>query len=111
MFFVLLCEMCNYEVLKHHLVSRSFSSGVNDGLMGLAFPAISSYPATPFFNTLIANGAVDAGQFGFYLASSGSELYLGGSDTSLYSGDISWNAVTQEVCLNFTISPSCAHLN
>lgn len=73
--------------------------------MGLAFPSLSSYNAKPFFNTLISEGAVDAGQFGFYLASSGSELSLGGSNSSLHNGDISWNAVTEEVCFH---SPICA---
>ncbi|KAF9520574.1 hypothetical protein BS47DRAFT_1370400 [Hydnum rufescens UP504] len=37
-------------------------------LMGLAFPSLSSYRATPFFNTLISNNAVTAGQFSFKLA-------------------------------------------
>lgn len=84
----------------------SLSQGVNDGLMGLAFPAISSYPATPFFNNLIENNAVDAGQFGFYLASEGSTLYLGGSDKAAYTGDINWNPVTEEVCSTFSPLPS-----
>lgn len=78
---------------------RSFQKLPSDGLMGLAFPSLSAYGASPFFNTLISNGAVDAGVFSFYLASSGSELFLGGSDSSKYSGSITWNSVTQEVRL------------
>lgn len=70
--------------------------------MGLAFPAISSYPATPFFNNLIKSGVVDAGQFGFYLASKDSSLYLGGSDESRYKGEINWNRVTEEVRYHFS---------
>lgn len=82
------------------LYYSSFESGPTDGLMGLAFPALSAFPATPFFNTLMSQGSVDAGVFGFYLASNGSELFLGGTDTSLYTGDIDWNPVTQEVSLS-----------
>ena len=33
--------------------------------------------------------------FGFYLASSGSELYLGGTDDSLYSGSLEYHDVDQ----------------
>lgn len=75
---------------------RSFQSGPTDGLMGLAFPAISSFPATPFFNNLIQGGGLDAGQFSFFLASDGSELYLGGADADKFSGDLNWNAVTEQ---------------
>ncbi|KAF8553161.1 acid protease [Imleria badia] len=76
--------------------SSSFESGPADGLMGMAFPSLSAYPATPFFNTLIEQGVVDAGQFSFKLADSGSSLFLGGADTSLYTGPINWNPVTQQ---------------
>ena len=69
--------------------------------MGLAFPSLSSFPATPYFNTLIREGAVSAGQFGFKLASSGSSLFLGGADSRLYKGAINWNPVTQQVCPPF----------
>ena len=71
--------------------------------MGLAFPSLSSYPATPYFNTLISQGVVSAGQFGFKLASSGSSLFLGGADSSLYTGAINWNPVTKQVCPPYLI--------
>jgi cathepsin D len=65
--------------------------------MGLAFPSLSSYHATPFFNTLIGDGVVSAGQFSFKLDTSGSSLFLGGADSSLYKDPINWNSVTQQV--------------
>jgi cathepsin D len=62
-------------------------------ILGLAFPAISNLNQNPFFVNADAAGVVDANQFGFYLASSGSELYLGGTNDDLYSGDIEFNSV------------------
>ncbi|KAF7344856.1 Acid protease [Mycena venus] len=69
-------------------LSSSFADDPVDGILGLAFPAISNLNANPFFVTANAAGKVNANQFGFYLASSGSTLDLGGTDTSKYSGDI-----------------------
>ncbi|KDQ20078.1 hypothetical protein BOTBODRAFT_101585 [Botryobasidium botryosum FD-172 SS1] len=75
--------------------STSFETGPADGLMGLAFPSLSTYPASPFFNTLVSQKKVSAGVFSFFLAESGSELYLGGSNQARYKGPISWNTVTE----------------
>jgi len=74
--------------------SRSFTYGPSDGLMGLAFPNISSFPATPFFNTLIRERKVASQMFSFYLAETGSELFLGGSNRARYTGRFNWNPVT-----------------
>ncbi len=61
--------------------------------MGLAFPAISNLKQDPFFNTAIKQNAVGSGEFGFKLAKDGSVLYLGGTDSSLFSGDIEYHDV------------------
>lgn len=74
-------------------LSSSFSGDPIDGILGLAYPAISNLGATPFFNTLINQGTVSAGVFGFKLASTGSELFLGGTDSSLYTGSIEYHAI------------------
>ncbi|KAJ7135850.1 acid protease [Mycena epipterygia] len=74
-------------------LSSSFADDPVDGILGLAFPAISNLNADPFFVTADAAGAVDANQFSFFLASSGSELYLGGTDDAKFSGDIEFNSV------------------
>lgn len=84
--------------LLMNICFRSFQEGPSDGLIGLAYPQLSSYNATPFFNTLISAGTVQQGLFGFKLATNGSELFLGGADPSLYTGEIQWNDVTTEVC-------------
>ncbi|KIP07605.1 hypothetical protein PHLGIDRAFT_511640 [Phlebiopsis gigantea 11061_1 CR5-6] len=74
-------------------LSSSFAGDPIDGILGLAFPAISNLNASPFFNTLIAQGKVSAGVFGFNLASSGSTLFFGGTDTSKYVGSIEYHAI------------------
>ncbi|KAJ7067092.1 acid protease [Mycena amicta] len=74
-------------------LSSSFNGDPIDGILGLAFPAISNLNENPFFYTADAAGNVDANQFGFYLASTGSELYLGGTNEDLYTGDIEFNSV------------------
>ncbi|KAJ6625187.1 acid protease [Mycena sp. CBHHK59/15] len=74
-------------------LSSSFKDDPIDGILGLAFPSLSNLGENPFFNTANAAGTVAANQFGFYLASSGSELYLGGTNDAKYSGDIEFNSV------------------
>ncbi|PCH39030.1 acid protease [Wolfiporia cocos MD-104 SS10] len=71
--------------------SGDLVGGPNDGLMGMAFPAISQLGHNPYFWTAIDQKAVSSGVFGFKLSSSGAELYLGGTDSSLYSGDIEYH--------------------
>ncbi|KAI0068984.1 acid protease [Artomyces pyxidatus] len=72
--------------------SSQYSAGFSisefppDGLLGMAFPEISVFGKNPFFQTLIAQGKVTASEFGVKLAPSGSELFLGGVDTSLFTG-------------------------
>jgi hypothetical protein len=67
------------------------------GLLGMAFKTISDYNADPVFQSLVAAGQTDKGVFSFKLASSGSQLYLGGTDNSKYSGDFTYSKVTKEV--------------
>ncbi|KAJ7456903.1 acid protease [Mycena latifolia] len=74
-------------------LSSSFSDDPIDGILGLAFPAISNFNENPFFNTANADGTVDANQFGFFLASNGSELYLGGTNADKFAGDIEYHDI------------------
>ena len=72
-------------------LSSSFSGDPIDGILGLAWPAISNLGHDPFFFTAVDQGVVDQGVFGFKLASSGSELFIGGTNENLYTGDIEYH--------------------
>lgn len=76
-------------------LSSSFSGDPIDGIFGLAYPAISNLRQNPWFNNAIESGVVSSGVFGFKLASSGSELYLGGTNPSHYSGSIEYHTIDQ----------------
>ncbi|KAI9454064.1 acid protease [Lactarius psammicola] len=67
-----------------------------DGLLGMGFQSISDYNAPPLFQSLISQGKVDQQVFSFYLAKQGSELYIGGTNPSHYSGDLTYVPVTTE---------------
>ena len=66
--------------------------------MGLAFQSISRYNAPPVFQTLIAEGMLDTPVFGIKLATSGSELFLGGTNSNLFTGGFTWVPLSNEVC-------------
>ncbi|XP_061486370.1 gastricsin-like [Rhineura floridana] len=79
----------------------SFVYAQFDGILGLAYPAISAGSATTVMQGLMKENLLDAPVFSFYLrgqesSQSGGELVLGGVDSSLYSGQIVWTPVTQE---------------
>ncbi|KAJ7704411.1 acid protease [Mycena rosella] len=56
-----------------------------DGIVGMAFPALSQFGRNPLFTTLVKQKTVPP-IFGVKLADSGSELLLGGVDNSLFTG-------------------------
>lgn len=82
--------------------AKQYSSGFEssnfpaDGLMGMGFQSISEYNAPPVFQGLVSAGQTDSPVFAMKLASSGSELTLGGLNSELYSGDITYVPVSQE---------------
>ncbi|KAI9438022.1 acid protease [Lactarius indigo] len=63
-----------------------------DGLLGLGFPSLSGYGATPLFHTLVAQGVLPTNSFGLCP----SELFIGGSNDQLHKGDFTYVPVTQE---------------
>lgn len=90
--------------------STQYSSGFSrsrfsaDGLLGMGYQSISQYDSPPPFQTMVSQGQTDIPVFAFKLAREGSELFLGGINDGLYTGDITYTPVTFQVSFN---SPLC----
>ncbi|XP_036390082.1 pepsin A-like [Megalops cyprinoides] len=70
-----------------------------DGILGLAFPSLSSGGATPVFDNMMKQGLVSQDLFSVYLSregSTGSMVTFGGIDQSLFTGSINWVPLTSE---------------
>jgi cathepsin D len=61
-----------------------------DGVMGMAFQSISAYNATPFWQSVFAEDQMDSPVFALKLAASGSELTIGGLNSTLYTGNVTF---------------------
>jgi cathepsin D len=66
--------------------------------MGMGFQSISEYGAPPPIQNLISRYALTKPMFGFKLASSGSELFLGGVNPAYNNAKFTWVPVTKAVC-------------
>ncbi|KAI0823420.1 acid protease [Trametes gibbosa] len=80
-------------------MSDGLLSGDVSGIMGLAFKALASTNAVPFWEALINNGEFSSPEIAFWLArhiddrnppdeQSGGVLTLGGTNSTLFTGDI-----------------------
>jgi cathepsin D len=89
-------------------MSPQFAAGIfnADGLMGLAFDKLSALNAINFFSTIIDQERIDEPVFGFRLTEKGSALVLGGRDSSLYTGSLTYVAVDNPV-RTITRCPLC----
>lgn len=65
--------------------------------MGMSFEALSEYNANPVIQSLVAEKAIMEAVFAFKLASSGSELRIGGANSALYTGALTYAPVTYQV--------------
>ncbi|XP_020368736.1 gastricsin-like [Rhincodon typus] len=73
-----------------------------DGILGLSYPALSAGGATPVFDGMMQNNLVSSPVFSVYLgrepnSQHGGEVTFGGIDNSLYTGEIVWVPVLQEL--------------
>ncbi|KAK9779842.1 putative Peptidase A1 domain-containing protein [Seiridium cardinale] len=83
--------------INQTLISVTTAFGFNqsdaDGVAGMAFSTIARNSGTTFFENLVAQSAVQADEFGFYLGrvsrgtQNDSELTLGGRDSTKYKGE------------------------
>ncbi|XP_041083519.1 pepsin A-like [Polyodon spathula] len=79
---------------------------VFDGILGLAYPSISSSGATPVFDNMMNQGLVSQDLFSFYLSrdgQTGSVVTFGGIDPSYYTGQIYWVPVTSQTYWEITM--------
>ncbi|KAJ8370254.1 hypothetical protein SKAU_G00102820 [Synaphobranchus kaupii] len=78
-----------------------------DGILGLAFPSISSSQATPVFDNMMNQGLVNQDLFSVYLSSNqqaGSEVVFGGMDPNYYTGNINWIPLSSETYWQFSMA-------
>ncbi|XP_061254128.1 gastricsin [Bos javanicus] len=73
-----------------------------DGIMGMAYPSLSVDGATTVLQGMLQEGALTSPVFSFYLSSQqgsqdGGAVIFGGVDSCLYTGQIYWAPVTQEL--------------
>jgi cathepsin D len=76
--------------------------------MGLAFQGIAQSTATPFWQTLISNNQLTNSEFSFFVTrfvndasaqeeEPGGVLTIGGTNSSLYQGDIDFQSFTSPI--------------
>ncbi|KAH7925783.1 acid protease [Leucogyrophana mollusca] len=81
--------------------SNSSEPPFPNGLMGLAFPSLSTTNSTPVFFSMVAQKVVPEPVFSVKLAENGSELLLGGINTALYTGNITYTPVIDATTVGY----------
>ncbi|XP_011196142.2 lysosomal aspartic protease-like [Zeugodacus cucurbitae] len=79
----------------------SFVNSGFDGLMGMAFQSISNDNVVPPFYNMWSQGLISKNLFSFYLTRAGTsvnggEMILGGSDSSLYKGQLTYVPISEQ---------------
>lgn len=82
-------------------VTQDLIEGSVSGLMGLAFQALAETQAVPFWQSLINSNQLSSPEMAFQLARStsaqdepGGTFTLGGTNSSLFTGNIEFNDLT-----------------
>ncbi|XP_073398569.1 gastricsin-like [Dendrobates tinctorius] len=75
----------------------SFYYSKFDGIFGMAYPAMSAGGATTAMQGMLQQNLLNNPIFSVYMGSQSGEVIFGGVDNSLYSGQILWAPVTQQV--------------
>eukprot|EP00998_Keelungia_sp_KM082_P004932 NODE_1628_length_1273_cov_158.862129_g1613_i0.p2 GENE.NODE_1628_length_1273_cov_158.862129_g1613_i0~~NODE_1628_length_1273_cov_158.862129_g1613_i0.p2 ORF type:complete len:409 (+),score=118.03 NODE_1628_length_1273_cov_158.862129_g1613_i0:63-1229(+) len=80
----------------------AFVAAKFDGVLGMAYQAIAVDNVTPVWQRALQEGLIQTPVFGFWLAKEanthgkGGELTLGGTDSSHYSGSLTWIPLISE---------------
>ncbi|KAI0334716.1 protease [Cubamyces sp. BRFM 1775] len=77
--------------------SPEFVGDPADGILGLAFPAISNLGQDPFFVTAFKQKHAARDEFAFKLNTTGSELHIGGVNTALYKGSFEYHNLSSDI--------------
>ncbi|KAF9224154.1 acid protease [Gyrodon lividus] len=83
-----------FGVASHYPPSLSTDVFPADGVIGMAFSAISTFYANTVLENLIAEDETDEGVFALSLAASGAELYIGSTNPAMYTGEFAYTPVT-----------------
>ncbi|XP_061387518.1 uncharacterized protein LOC133322548 [Musca vetustissima] len=84
-----------------HEPGNTFTDSNFDGIFGMGYKSLAEDVVVPPFYNMFTQGLVDANMFSFLLRRDGSstdggELILGGIDSSLYTGEITYVPVTKQ---------------
>uniref|UniRef100_A0A8C6V4N9 pepsin A n=1 Tax=Naja naja TaxID=35670 RepID=A0A8C6V4N9_NAJNA len=77
-----------------------------DGILGLAYPSLSSSGATPVFDNMMSEGLVSQDLFSVFLSSDdqkGSFVMFGGIDDTYFTGNLNWVPVSVEYYWEITL--------
>ncbi|XP_059509342.1 gastricsin-like [Stegostoma tigrinum] len=88
--------------------SSNFYYAPFDGILGLAYPRLAAGGSTPVFDNMLKDNLLEEPLFSVYLgrdpnSQDGGEVLFGGIDDGLYSGQLQWAPVIQEVYWNIAI--------
>ncbi|KAL7744723.1 hypothetical protein ACLKA6_017217 [Drosophila palustris] len=88
----------------------NFNDALFDGILGMGYQTIAQDNVVPPFYNMVSQKLVDDSVFSFYLArdgtstTQGGELIFGGSDSSLYSGELTYVPVSEQGYWQFTMA-------
>ncbi|XP_034667931.1 lysosomal aspartic protease [Drosophila subobscura] len=94
----------------------NFNNANFDGILGMAYEALAVDGVAPVFYNMVSEGLVDQSVFSFYLARAGSasdggELIFGGSDSSLYTGALTYVPISEQGYWQFTMASASSDGN
>lgn len=97
-------------------MSSGLLQGQTTGILGLAFETIAASKSTPFWQTLASSNQLSAQEMSFWLTrfvndpnaqfdEPGGQFTLGGTNSSLFSGDIDFVDIPSGVTPSFWLLP------